>query len=48
MPSDILRAVCATAHTRMVLPGELPRAWSSMPLQTLDISNNSLNCERPR
>ena len=47
MPSDTLRAVHAPTHTSMVLPGELP-AWSSMPLQFLDASNNSLNCERPR
>ena len=45
--AGVLHAVQAIAHTGMVLPGELPSAWSSMPLQVLDVTNNSLSGKLP-
>ena len=47
MVKHFFEAAQAAAHTGMVLPGELPAAWSMMPLLVVDISNNSLNCAQP-
>ena len=38
---------CASQLTREAFAGTIPRAWSALPLQFLDVSNNSLAGARP-